>query len=198
MPAQRTFGMDHPHHEWSPIISRPTLRWPNNAPVALCVILVRHPGAGTHGMAGAGRQLSGRQPVRRFCAAGISRLRPHFPPGIRAPGGYLPPAGCAREARHNSHHRHGRHHRRKLSVPGAALPGPGLRDHRTRHLRKPHDYQRYAGSGGAAIHPDLHRRIDPGHRRGSPGLAGAGIRRVPTHAAAVGRSRPALRLRLGK
>ena len=40
MPAQRTFGMDHPHHEWSPIISRPSLRWPGNAPVALCVILV--------------------------------------------------------------------------------------------------------------------------------------------------------------
>ena len=40
MPAQRTFGMDHPHHEWSPIISRPALRWPNNARVALCVVLV--------------------------------------------------------------------------------------------------------------------------------------------------------------
>ncbi len=40
MPAQRTFGMDHPHHEWSPIISRPALRWPNDARVALCVILV--------------------------------------------------------------------------------------------------------------------------------------------------------------
>ena len=40
MTAQRSFGMDHPHHEWSPIISRPSLRWPENAPVALCVILV--------------------------------------------------------------------------------------------------------------------------------------------------------------
>ena len=40
MPAQRAFGMDHPHHEWSPIISRPTLRWPDDARVALCVILV--------------------------------------------------------------------------------------------------------------------------------------------------------------
>ena len=40
MPAQRTFGMDHPHHEWSPIITRPVLRWPNDARVALCVILV--------------------------------------------------------------------------------------------------------------------------------------------------------------
>ena len=39
MPAQRAFGMDHPHHEWSPIVSRPALRWPDNAPVALCVVL---------------------------------------------------------------------------------------------------------------------------------------------------------------
>ena len=39
MPAQRTFGMDHPHHEWSPVISRPTLRWPDNAAVALCVVI---------------------------------------------------------------------------------------------------------------------------------------------------------------
>ncbi len=39
MPAQRTFGMDHPHHEWSPITTRPTLRWPHDAQVALCVIL---------------------------------------------------------------------------------------------------------------------------------------------------------------
>lgn len=40
MPAQRSFGMDHPHHGWSPIINRPTLRWPQDARVALCVVLV--------------------------------------------------------------------------------------------------------------------------------------------------------------
>ena len=39
MPAQRTFGMDHPHHEWSPIIGRPNLRWPDDAAVALCVVI---------------------------------------------------------------------------------------------------------------------------------------------------------------
>ena len=39
MPAQRTFGMDHPHHEWSPVISRPTLRWPDNVAVALCIVI---------------------------------------------------------------------------------------------------------------------------------------------------------------
>lgn len=40
MPANRTFGTDHPHHEWSPISTRPVLRWPGDSPVALCVILV--------------------------------------------------------------------------------------------------------------------------------------------------------------
>ena len=39
MPAQRRFGMDHDHYEWSPIIQRGTLRWPDDARVALCVIV---------------------------------------------------------------------------------------------------------------------------------------------------------------
>ena len=29
--------MDHPHYEWSPIVSRPPLRWPDDERVALCV-----------------------------------------------------------------------------------------------------------------------------------------------------------------
>ena len=39
MPAQRQFGMDHPHSDWSPITTRGVLRWPDNARVALCVIV---------------------------------------------------------------------------------------------------------------------------------------------------------------
>ena len=39
MPAQRQFGMDHPHYDWSPITTRGVLRWPDNARVALCVIV---------------------------------------------------------------------------------------------------------------------------------------------------------------
>lgn len=39
MPAQRRPGMDHEHYEWSPIINRPVLRWPGQAPVALCVLV---------------------------------------------------------------------------------------------------------------------------------------------------------------
>ena len=39
MPAQRRFGMDHDHYEWSPIVKRGALRWPDGARVALCVIV---------------------------------------------------------------------------------------------------------------------------------------------------------------
>ena len=40
MPAERKFGMDHPHYEWSPLSTRGTLRWPHDSRVALCVIVV--------------------------------------------------------------------------------------------------------------------------------------------------------------
>ena len=39
MPAERREGMDHEHHEWSPIITRGKLKWPGGAKVALCVIV---------------------------------------------------------------------------------------------------------------------------------------------------------------
>ena len=39
MPAERRFGMDHEHYDWSPIVNRGVLRWPRNARVALCVIV---------------------------------------------------------------------------------------------------------------------------------------------------------------
>ena len=39
MPAQRRFGMDHEHYEWSPLVKRGKLRWPGDARVALCVIV---------------------------------------------------------------------------------------------------------------------------------------------------------------
>ena len=31
--------MDHDHYEWSPIVNRPVLRWPDGSRIALCVIL---------------------------------------------------------------------------------------------------------------------------------------------------------------
>ena len=39
MPAQRRYGMDHEHYDWSPMVTRPAVRWPNDARVALCVIV---------------------------------------------------------------------------------------------------------------------------------------------------------------
>ena len=39
MPANRSHGMDQDFYPWSPIVARPILRWPNNARVALAVIV---------------------------------------------------------------------------------------------------------------------------------------------------------------
>ena len=39
MPGERSYGQDHDHYDWSPIVSRPVLRWPDNARVALCAIV---------------------------------------------------------------------------------------------------------------------------------------------------------------
>ena len=40
MPAKRAYGMDQNFYPWSPIVTRPILRWPDNARVALAVIVV--------------------------------------------------------------------------------------------------------------------------------------------------------------
>ncbi len=39
MPAERRPGMDHDHYDWSPIHTRGVLRWPDNARVAICIIV---------------------------------------------------------------------------------------------------------------------------------------------------------------
>ena len=35
MPANRAYGMDQEFYPWSPIVTRPVLRWPDGARVAL-------------------------------------------------------------------------------------------------------------------------------------------------------------------
>ena len=40
MPAERKPGMDHQHYDWSPISTREILRWPNQARLALYVVIV--------------------------------------------------------------------------------------------------------------------------------------------------------------
>ena len=39
MPAKRAYGMDQNFYPWSPIVTRPVLRWPDDAGVALAVIV---------------------------------------------------------------------------------------------------------------------------------------------------------------
>ena len=39
MPGERSYGQDHDHYDWSPIVNRPVLRWPDNARVAVCAIV---------------------------------------------------------------------------------------------------------------------------------------------------------------
>src|SRR5260370_1388109 len=39
MPAKRAYGMDQDFYPWSPIVTRPPLRWPEGARVALAVIV---------------------------------------------------------------------------------------------------------------------------------------------------------------
>src|SRR6202049_1506884 len=39
MPAKRAYGMDQDFYPWSPIVTRPVLKWPAGAPGALAVIV---------------------------------------------------------------------------------------------------------------------------------------------------------------
>jgi peptidoglycan/xylan/chitin deacetylase (PgdA/CDA1 family) len=40
MPAERRYGMDHEHYAWSPLPDRPPLRWPDDARLALVVVVI--------------------------------------------------------------------------------------------------------------------------------------------------------------
>jgi len=43
MPAERRYGMDHQHYEWSALPSRPVLRWPDGARLAVAaLVLLEH------------------------------------------------------------------------------------------------------------------------------------------------------------
>src|SRR4029077_5222430 len=108
MPAKRAYGMDQDFYPWSPIVTRPVLRWPEGARVALAVIVnLEHwdwegppggaegagPGGGRGGRGGAARGL--RPGGRRGGAeeptpAAIPRYRRLGQPRIRYPGGHLP------------------------------------------------------------------------------------------------------------
>jgi len=40
MPAERRYGLDHDHYDWSALPTRPKLVWPDGAQLALCVTVV--------------------------------------------------------------------------------------------------------------------------------------------------------------
>ncbi len=40
MPAERRYGMDHDHYDWSPLPARPPLRWPDGKQLAFCVVVL--------------------------------------------------------------------------------------------------------------------------------------------------------------
>ena len=101
MPAERKPGYDMPYYDWSPLPTRPPLKWPNNARVALCVILSmdHYQWKPTNDFMNGG--MPGSQPEWAYKApespGGVSGGGRPFPrrhrllrPRVRPPGGHLP------------------------------------------------------------------------------------------------------------
>ena len=170
MPAKRAYGMDQDFYPWSPIVTRPVLRWPDNARVAVAVIVnLEHwdweVPAGTpvavSPMGGPEGLWSGNQPqfpdiggygnheygnrVRDFSHPHrTGQIRHRADPGAGQGGGR--PLSDARRGRPEA--------RRRVHCARAVAPA----DHPCRHVRK----------RGAAVHPRLDRRGRTGHRH-APG-----------------------------
>jgi peptidoglycan/xylan/chitin deacetylase (PgdA/CDA1 family) len=71
MAAPQLPGMDHAHYDWSPIVERPRLQWPDGARLALCVIVaLEHiewvPPADSVQAPGLYAQLAVRRPIPEF------------------------------------------------------------------------------------------------------------------------------------
>ena len=117
MPAERRYGMDHEHYDWSPIVTREALSWPNDAKVALCVVVnLEHmewsPPEGSYGRAA----LSGGFGDRPF--PDYTR-KSHREYGHRV--GIFRVLDALKDSGHCTYHSHGPAHCAELSVPGAAL-----------------------------------------------------------------------------
>ena len=170
MPANRTLGMDHPHHEWSPISTRPVLRWPDNAPVALCVILVLEhmewqAPDGSFQVARLAGMIEASDPVG--LAAAAAEVHPHTPHApveemLKHPGHVAPPRrslesvqqqddGCARRGL-----------RRAVEIEKVAVRSPD-----------PASLQR---DGGAAAHVPPREGLRVGVAEPPCGPEGGGIR----------------------
>src|SRR5947208_3337838 len=104
MPAKRAYGMDQNYYPLSPIVTRPVLRWPDDARAALAVIVnLKHwdwevpagtPGGGKPD--GRSRGAVVRQP------AAIPRYRRLRQPRIRQPGRDFPHSRRARQLRYHA------------------------------------------------------------------------------------------------
>ena len=148
MPAQRRFGMDHPHYPWSPLPKRPPLRWPEGAQVALCVVVnLEHmewmPSEGSYWRA----DLSGGFGNRAF--PDYTR-KSHREYGHRV--GIFRVSGRAGSCGDSANHSHGPADGAELSVSGGALPGAGRRNHRSRGVCDEDDYGEDGGIGGAGVY----------------------------------------------
>ena len=149
MPAERRHGMDHEHYAWSPISTRPVLRWPDGARVALCVLIsLDHmewePPEGSY------------QSPTLAGGLGASRGYPDYPRLTHRDYGHR--VGIFRvfdvleKARHPADRGHGRAHRRALSGAGAPLSDARLRTHWPRHLSESDDHESDDRAGGARLH----------------------------------------------
>ena len=161
MPAKRAYGMDQDFYPWSPIVTRPVLRWPDNARVALAVIVnLEHwdweVPAGTplavSPMGGPEGMWTGNQP--QF--PGYRRLRQ---PRIRQPGRDLSHPRRAGQVRHHADPGARQGGRRPLPVPGQRGPEARRRVHRARSVAPAHHpYRHVRGRGAASISAPRSRR----------------------------------------
>ena len=81
MPAKRAYGMDQDFYPWSPIVTRPIVRWPDNARVALAVIVNdRHPKVRDGVLLCAGAKVLGNVEIGRDAKVGAGSVVLHDVP----------------------------------------------------------------------------------------------------------------------
>ena len=146
-PASRTYApwMRHAHYDWSPISTRARLQWPEQARVALCVLISLD-------------HMEWEPPQGSFQSASLAgglgpRGYPDYPRLTHRDYGHR--VGIFRvfevlgKIWHPADGGHGRAHRRALPGAGAPLPEARLRNHRARHIGQSDDHQPHDRAGRA-------------------------------------------------
>ena len=192
MAAQRQFGMDHPHYDWSPITTRGVLRWPDNARVALCVIVnLEHMEWSTPEGSFQSRSLAGGSVARPFPDyARLSHREYGHRVGVFRVLDVLEKHGIkatvALDAMTAANYPYLVRH---LLERGCEIIGHGVSVSRMINSGMSQEQEREYISESLAGHC---------HRLRAPRLAGTGVRRVGPNAPASSRGRDILHLRLGK